>query len=171
MRAQHQAVVNPVVFFHRIAGIVQAARYGNPDAGGKSPAQVGRVQHFLPGHAQRSLAADGFQAGLGRIKHIRKKLGLRCRQKRKFKATTNSKYTLPVAQNLLQDRPPVSRPNEMWVTDLTYIPTDEGWLYLAGIKDRYTCEIVGYALGERMTKDLVGRALFQAVRAKRPEPG
>ena len=57
------------------------------------------------------------------------------------------------------------------LTDLPYIPTDEGWLYLVGIKDRYTCEIVGYALGERMTKDLVGRALFQAVRAKRPEPG
>ena len=57
------------------------------------------------------------------------------------------------------------------MTDITYIPTGEGWHYLAGIKDIYTCEIVGYALGERMTKDLVGRALFQAVTAKRPLPG
>ena len=71
-----------------------------------------------------------------------------------------------MAQNLLQDRPPVSRPNEMWVTDLTYIPTDEGWLYLAGIKDRYTCEIVGYALGERMTKDLVGPGLVPGGQSK-----
>ena len=57
------------------------------------------------------------------------------------------------------------------MTDITYIPTGEGWLYLAGVKDIYTCEIVGYALGERMTKDLVGKALFQAVTAKRPAPG
>ncbi|MBK6358375.1 MAG: DDE-type integrase/transposase/recombinase [Betaproteobacteria bacterium] len=54
---------------------------------------------------------------------------------------------------------------------ITYIPTNEGWLYLVGIKDIYTCEIVGCALGERMTKDLAGRALFQAVTAKRLSPG
>lgn len=126
-------------------------------------------ESYGPERLQKELAADGFRAGVGRIK--RKKLGLRCRQKRKFKVTTNSKHTLPVAENLLQDRVPVSRPNEVWVTDLTYIPTEEGWLYLVGIKDRYTCEIVGYALGERMTKELVGQALFQAVRAKRPASG
>jgi transposase InsO family protein len=52
-----------------------------------------------------------------------------------------------------------------------YIPTGEGCLYLAGIKEIFTCEIVGYALGERMTKELVGKALFQAVTTKRPPPG
>ena len=62
-------------------------------------------------------------------------------------------------------------PNQVWVTDITYIPTHEGWLYLAGIKDLHTCEIVGYALGERMTKELVSRALFGAVVHKRPPPG
>jgi putative transposase len=128
-------------------------------------------ESYGPERLQKELAAEGFQAGVSRIKRIRKKLGIRCRQKRTFKATTNSKHTLPVAKNLLQGRSPASRPSEVWVTDLTYIPTDEGWLYLAGIKDRYTCEIVGYALGERMTADLVGRALFQAVSRKRPAPG
>ena len=120
---------------------------------------------------QPELEADGFRAGVGRIKRLRKQMNIRCKQKRKFKATTNSNHTLPVAENLLNQSFAAKQPNEAWVTDITYIPTNEGWLYLAGIKDIYTCEIVGYALGERMTKDLVGRALFQAVTAKRPSPG
>jgi len=62
-------------------------------------------------------------------------------------------------------------PNQIWVTDITYIPTLEGWLYLAGVKDLFTCEIVGYAMAERMTQDLVGRALFRAVQQKRPTEG
>lgn len=64
-----------------------------------------------------------------------------------------------------------SAPNEVWVADITYIPTDEGWLFLAGIKDVFTCEIVGYAMSERMTKDLVSRALFRAVQQHRPAAG
>ncbi|MOA31660.1 Integrase core domain protein [compost metagenome] len=64
-----------------------------------------------------------------------------------------------------------TRPNEVWTGDITYIPTDEGWLYLAGLKDVFTCEIVGYAVAERMTTELVSRALFRAVQHKRPSPG
>lgn len=120
---------------------------------------------------QPELAADGFRAGVGRIKRLRKRMNIRCKQKRKFKATTNSNHTLPVADNLLNQSFAAKQPNEAWVTDITYIPRSEGGLYLAGIKDIYTCEIVGYALSERMTKDLVGRAVFQAVTAKRPPPG
>lgn len=62
-------------------------------------------------------------------------------------------------------------PNQVWVTDITYIPTAEGWLYLAGHKDLFTGEVVGYAMGERMTKNLVSQSLFRAVAAKRPAPG
>ena len=91
--------------------------------------------------------------------------------KRKFKATTHSNHGLPVAENLLKQEFSTERANQVWVTDITYIPTHEGWLYLAGIKDLHTCEIVGYALGERMTKALVSRALFGAVVHKRPPPG
>ncbi|WP_141078569.1 DDE-type integrase/transposase/recombinase, partial [Escherichia coli] len=61
--------------------------------------------------------------------------------------------------------------NQVWVADLTYVATQEGWLYLAGIKDVYTCEIVGYAMGERMTKELTGKALFMALRSQRPPAG
>jgi transposase InsO family protein len=98
-------------------------------------------------------------------------MGLRCRQKRKFKATTNSAHALPVAENVLGQVFEPTRPNEVWAGDITYIATDEGWLYLAGLKDVFTCEVVGYAMGERMTADLVSRALFRAVQHKRPLPG
>jgi len=120
---------------------------------------------------QLELAADGFVAGRDRIDGLRKELGLRCKQKRKFKATTNSNHALPVAENLLDQTFSATRPNQVWVTDITYIPTGEGWLYLAGIKDLHTCEVVGYAMGERMTQELVEQAFFRAVRTKRPAAG
>ncbi|WP_252977560.1 DDE-type integrase/transposase/recombinase, partial [Shigella flexneri] len=64
--------------------------------------------------------------------------------------------------NLLNQTFAPTAPNQVWVADLTYVATQEGWLYLAGIKDVYTCEIVGYSMGERMTKELTGKALFMA---------
>jgi putative transposase len=126
---------------------------------------------YGPLRLQPELADDGYRAGLGRIKRIRTQLGIRCKQCRKFKATTNSKHTLSVAENRLQQNFTTSRANQVWVTDLTYIETGEGWLYLAGVKDLHTCEIVGYALGPRMTQELVGQALVRAVKLKRPAPG
>jgi len=84
--------------------------------------------------------------GIHRIRRIRKKLGLRCKQKRNFKVTTDSKHNLPVAPNLLDRQFAVAAPNKAWVTDITYITTDEGWLYLAGIKDLFNGELVGYAI-------------------------
>ena len=128
-------------------------------------------QTYGPERLQADLADNGVQAGISRIKRIRKKLGLRCRQKKKFRATTNSKHNLPVAPNLLDRQFSVAAPNKAWVTDITYIATDEGWLYLAGVKDLFNGELVGYALGSRMTQNLVMQALFRAVAAKRPEKG
>ncbi len=124
-----------------------------------------------PERLQRDLAEHGIQAGICRIKRIRKKLGIRCKQVKKFKATTDSKHTLAVAENLLGQQFKVSRPNAVWVSDITYIPTDEGWLYLAGHKDLFHGEIVGYAMGERLTKTLVSQSLFRAVAAKHPPKG
>ena len=120
---------------------------------------------------QAELAADGFVAGRDRIARLRRELGIRCRQKRKFKVTTNSNHNMPVAENVLEQTFMPSAPNEVWVTDITYIPTEEGWLYLAGVKDVFTCELVGYAMAERMTQELVSKALFRAVQQKRPAPG
>lgn len=124
-----------------------------------------------PVRLQEDLADHGVEAGICRIRRIRKKLGLRCKQTRKFKATTNSKHTLPVAENLLGQKFEATAPNVVWVSDITYIPTDEGWLYVAGHKDIFTGELVGYAMDSRMTKELVNRSLLQAVTKKSPARG
>ena len=120
---------------------------------------------------QNDLAEHGIRVGICRIKRIRRKLGLYCTQKRKFKATTNSRHNLPVAENLLNQQFRVYEPNKVWVSDITYIPTEEGWLYLAGHKDLFHGEIVGYAMADRMTKNLISESLFRAIRAKRPGKG
>ena len=109
--------------------------------------------------------------GVCRVRKIRKKLGIKCKQTKKFKVTTDSKHNLPVADNLLNQKFETTSPSRIWVSDITYISTDEGWLYLAGHKDIFTGEIVGYAMNSRMTKELVSRSLFKAVVAKRPESG
>jgi putative transposase len=128
-------------------------------------------QTYGPERLQADLADYGCNVGIHRIKRIRKELGLRCRQKRKFKATTDSNHSLPVAPNLLDRQFSVTAPNKVWVTDITYIATDEGWLYLAGVKDLFNGELVGYALDVRMTQQLVMQALFRAVTARRPGKG
>jgi putative transposase len=126
---------------------------------------------YGPERLQHELKEQGVSVGICRIRRIRKKLGIRCKQRRKFKATTDSKHGLPVAENLLNQRFEATRPNEVWLSDITYIPTEEGWLYLAGHKDLFTGEIVGYAMGNRITKNLVSQSLFKAVAAKRPGAG
>ena len=120
---------------------------------------------------QRDLADHGVRVGIYRIKRIRKKLGLYCKQKRKFKVTTDSRHSFSVADNLLDQQFQAYQPNRVWVSDITYVPTDEGWLYLAGHKDLFNNEIVGYAMGERLTRNLVSQSLFRAVEAKRPANG
>ena len=120
---------------------------------------------------QKDLAEHGVEVGVCRIKRMRKKLGIRCKQTKKFKTTTDSKHTLPVAENLLDQQFEVSRPNTAWLSDITYVWTEEGWLYLAAHKDLFHGEIVGYAMGERITKNLVSQSLFRAIAAKRPGKG
>ena len=82
-----------------------------------------------------TIVAHGVRVGVHRIKRIRRQLGLRCRQKRRFRVTTDSRHALLVAPNVLGQCFRVQRPNQAWVSDITYVATDEGWLYLAGLKD------------------------------------
>jgi transposase InsO family protein len=70
---------------------------------------------------------------------------------RVFILLTSQSHSLPVAENVLDQTCAVRRPNDAWVTDITYVPTAEGWLYLAGVKDLYICEVVGHAMDARMT--------------------
>jgi len=120
---------------------------------------------------QHELASHGVTVGICRLKRIRRKLGLCCRQKRKFRATTDSNHRLPVVGNMLNQQFKVYKPDTVWVSDITYVPTDEGWLYLAGHKDLFNSEIVGYAMGERLSRNLVSQSLLMAVKARRPGKG
>jgi transposase InsO family protein len=76
-----------------------------------------------------------------------------------------------VAGNILKQQFKVYKPDTVWVSDITYVPTDEGWLYLAGHKDLFNSEIVGYAMGERLSRNLVSQSLLMAVNARRPGKG
>jgi hypothetical protein len=96
---------------------------------------------YGPQRLQSDLADHGIPASVYRIKRIRRRLGLRCKQKRKFKATTNSSHALPLAPNLLDRQFAVATPNCTWVTDITYVATDEGWLYLAASR---TCSTANW---------------------------
>ncbi|WP_446718630.1 IS3 family transposase [Halomonas sp. N3-2A] len=96
--------------------------------------------------------------------------GLRAKAARKFKATTNSRHSLPVAPNLLEQNFTASAPNQKWVSDITYLATSEGWLYLAGLIDLYSRKVVGWAMSERMTADLVCDSLqMELWKRKRPK--
>ena len=91
------------------------------------------------------------------------KQGLRAKAARKFKATTNSKHHLAVAENLLEQNFHAAKPNQKWVGDITYLWTDEGWLYLAVMIDLYSRKVVGWSMNERMTSQLVCDALQMAL--------
>ena len=90
---------------------------------------------------------------------------------KKFNPTTNSNHNYPVAPNLLNRNFNIDKPNSAWVSDITYVATHEGWLYLAAVMDLCTGKIVGWAMGERMTANLVCDALKQAVLRQRPQKG
>ena len=125
-------------------------------------------QRFEPQRLQQHLEERGVRIGVHQIRWLRKRLGLLCNRKCRFKATTQSKHDLSVAPNLLNQDFSARAPNQAWCGDITFIATDEGWLYLAGVKDLYSGEIVDYTMSELMTKNLVMQALFRAVAIRRP---
>lgn len=90
---------------------------------------------------------------------------------KKYKATTNSKHSHPVSENVLNRQFKASRPNQLWVTDITYIPTNEGWLYLATVMDLFSRKIIGWAMNKTMTKELVLSALKMAYKRQKPGKG
>ena len=119
----------------------------------------------------RELAARGIRAGKERVRKMMKACGLHARGKRRFKATTNSAHDLPVAPNLLVRNFTVDAPNKVWTGDITYIWTEEGWLYLAVVIDLFNRQVVGFAMGQRMTRTLVMDALRMAWFRRHPAPG
>ena len=119
----------------------------------------------------REIRDRGYPAGKDRVERLMKAHNIRARHKRRFKATTDSKHSLPVALNLLNRNFTPSAPNQVWTADLTYIWTAEGWLYLAVVLDLFNREVVGWSLKPRMTADIVIDALAMAWFRRRPAPG
>jgi transposase InsO family protein len=117
------------------------------------------------------LRAKGLQVSRKRVACRMRELGIQSRRKRRFKATTDSGHKLPVADNLLDRKFAVDAPNVAWVTDITYVWTDEGWLYLAAILDLFSRRVVGLAMSERIDRALVIEALRVAVGRRVPDHG
>ncbi len=119
----------------------------------------------------RELAARKIRAGKERVRRLMHVNGLRARGKTKFRVTTDSGHGLPVSPNLLERRFDVEAPNRVWSGDITYVWTDEGWLYLAVVIDLFSRQVVGFSMGERMTRALVIDALRMAWFRRRPAAG
>lgn len=111
----------------------------------------------------KRLRQEGTSVSRHRVARIMRLHKWRAKAARRFKATTNSNHKLPVAPNLLQQNFSASKPNEKWVSDMTYIWTEEGWLYLAVVMDLYSRKVVGWSMSERMTSTLVIDALEMAI--------
>lgn len=111
----------------------------------------------------RELRKKGIIVNHKTVEELMKKNGIQAKRKKKFKATTNSNHKLPVAKNLLDREFTAAEPNQAWVGDITYIPTDEGWLYLATWIDLCTRKIVGWSMSPRMTADIVVAAFRMAL--------
>ena len=111
----------------------------------------------------RELRARGVRVSENTVARLMQQHGIRAATSRKFRHTTDSNHGQPVAENVLERDFRASRPNEKWVADITYLWTQEGWLYLAAVEDLYSRKVVGWSLGERLTSDLVTDALRMAL--------
>ena len=120
-------------------------------------------------HAE--LRAEGVVCNRKRVARLMRLEGLQGRRKRRKAATTDSKHPYPVAPNLLNREFAADAPNEKWVADITYIPTQEGWLYLAAVLDLYSRKIVGWSMSHQVTADLVEDALRMALYERQPDSG
>lgn len=117
------------------------------------------------------LEGEGIKVSQKTVAKIMKENNIKSKTVKKYKATTNSNHTLPVSPNLLNQKFNVSAPGMAWVTDITYIRTSQGWLYLATVMDLYSRRILGWAMDKRMTKELVIDALKRAIDRQPPQQG
>lgn len=110
----------------------------------------------------KELLARGIRVGKERVQKLMQLHGIRAKGKRRFKVTTDSHHDLPIAPNLLERKFAVSEPDKVWAGDITYIATDEGWLFLAVVIDLFSRQVIGWSLRQDMTRDLVIDALRMA---------
>jgi transposase InsO family protein len=120
-------------------------------------------------HAER--AARGHDCCVNTVARVMQENGSAARTARKFRCTTDANHDLPVAENLLDRQVDPEAPNEAWVADITYIPTREGWLYLAAVEDLYSRRVVGWSMADHLESRLVVDALARAVERRLPGEG
>ena len=119
----------------------------------------------------RELQDDGHLVGRRRTARLMRENGLRARQKRRFKRTTDSHHAWPVAPNIIDQDFTAERPDKKWAADISYIWTREGWLYLAVIIDLFARRVIGWAVADRLHRDLALAALRKALVIRRPAAG
>jgi putative transposase len=111
----------------------------------------------------KQLQAHHIPCGRSRARTLMKLADVKVKHRKKYRVTTNSNHRLPVAQNILDRRFAADAPNQKWASDITYIWTREGWLYLAAVMDLFSRQIVGWSIGDRINQDLVANALHMAI--------
>jgi len=119
----------------------------------------------------KQLKNEGHLIGRYKVRSLMRKLGLKAKASKRYKVTTDSRHSFPIAANLLNRKFDVAEPNACWTTDITYIWTFEGWLYLAVVLDLFSRQIVGWAMNKRMKKQLTLDALAMAYWRRRPPSG
>jgi len=149
---------------------------------GEDPAYRALIEHIRRIHKKSrrtygsprvwaELRAEGIVCNHKRVARLMRQEDLRGCQKGRKPVTTDSKHDFPIAPNLLNREFETAMPNQKWVADITYIPTQEGWLYLAVVLDLFSRKIVGWCMSPHLTTDLVEDALRMALFERQPEPG
>ncbi len=160
----------------------KAREIGDPGRPRRSISDDALLVHIRAIHAEvkgeygwprvwKELLTRGIRVGKDRVRKLMKLHGIKARTKRKFKAKTDSNHNLPVAENLLQRDFSPAQPDQVWSTDITYIATDEGWLYLTVFIDLFSRQVVGWSLKPHMRTELVADALRMAWFRRRPAQG
>ena len=170
MRKLYPVSVSCGVLEVSASGYFNWLRRGESDHGGpgRRYSDEALLAHIRAIHAQvkgeygwprmhKELLARGIRVGKDRVRKLMQQHGIKARTKRKFVVTTDSRHSLPVAPDLVQRRFNPEAPNQLWSGDITYIPTDEGWLYLAAVIDLFNRQVVGWSLQPHIGQYLSSR--------------
>ena len=171
----------PVRLLCRVMEVSRSGFYEyrrRPKGDGQNPL-VGRVKaiheetrgSYGSRRMAKQLQEEGHEVGRYRARSLMRKAGVKVKRKRRFRATTDSRHSYPVAPNRLDRQFDVQAPNQAWVGDITYLWTAEGWLYLAVIIDLFSRRVVGWSLASHMPAQLVKDALTMALWRRQPPPG
>ena len=150
-----------------------------PDKNSENAALKARIGAIFKEHRSKygsrriakQLKNEGHQIGRYKVRRLMRELGLKAKASKRYKVTTDSRHSFPVAANLLDRKFDVDKPDTVWTTDITYVWTFEGWLYLAVVLDLYSRQIVGWAMGKRIKKQLALDALSMAYWRRKPPSG